>query len=207
MRDAWTYGMKTSCFRSTLLRWVGAIELGTQPCYNGAATGHSSPVQAFRGHWRNRLTFADLIPDAEVFEGLSPDELRMIARLCSREVYGAGEQISTEGEEVTKLYVVEEGRVQFSIKTDKGNLVPVDTSSKGECFGWAALLGPPHVWASSARAIELTTVVTVDASGLRALCRSYPHIGFVVMSGIGRLIANRLAHTRHQVANLTDQRT
>ena len=148
------------------------------------------------------MDYADVLRNTEVFQDLTLDELRLVAALCGRESYDVDTQLSREGEEVKKLYVVEEGHVQFQIETGAGRLWSVDSSSKGECFGWAALLEPPHTWASGARCVEPTTLVTVDAAGLRELCRSYPHIGFVVMSGIGRLISRRLDNTRRQLAHV-----
>ena len=148
------------------------------------------------------MDYADVLRNTEVFQGLTDDELRLVAALCGRESCGADTQLSREGDKVEKLYVVEEGHVQFRIATGAGRLWTVASSSQGECFGWKALLGPPHTWASSARCVEPTTVTTVDGAGLRELCRSYPHIGFVVMSGIARLISRRLDNTRRQLAHV-----
>ena len=151
------------------------------------------------------MDYVDVLRNTEVFQSLTDDELHLVAALCDRESHPAGTQLSQQGDEVSKVYIVEEGRVHFQIQIGGGRLWSVDSSSRGECFGWAALLDPPYRWASGARCVEPTALVRVDAPGLRALCRSHLHIGFKVMSGIARLISRRLDHTRRQVASVADR--
>ena len=151
------------------------------------------------------MDYADVLRNTDIFQELAEDELRLVSVLCARESYDTEAQLSREGDEIGKLYVVEEGRVLFQIETGWGRLWSVDSCSRGECFGWAALLEPAHTWASAARCVEPTRLITIDAAGVRELCRSYPHIGFVVMSGIARLTSRRLDNTRRQLAQAADQ--
>lgn len=147
----------------------------------------------------------EILGETEVFRGLTNDELDLVADLCSREFHPAGLTLSRQGDNIDKLYVVQEGLVQFRFQVGTTRYWSVDSSSAGDCFGWAALLGPPYTWASEARCAEHTTLVTVDAAGLRTLCQSYPRIGFVAMSGIGRVVTQRLEKSRQQVATLADK--
>jgi CRP-like cAMP-binding protein len=147
----------------------------------------------------------ETLRETEVFRGLTNDELDLVADLCSPEFHPAGLTLSQQGDDIDKLYVVQEGLVQFRFQIGATRYWSVDSSSEGECFGWAALLGPPYTWASEARCAEHTTLLTVDAARLRALCQSYPRIGFVVMSGIGRVVTQRLEKSRQQVAMLADK--
>ena len=151
------------------------------------------------------MEFVDVLGKTEIFGKLSENEIGKVAALCSRESYEAGTHLSRQGEEIRKIYVVEEGLVQFQIEIAAGRPWSVDSSAKGNCFGWAALLDPPHPWASTARCVEPTTLVTVDAAKLRDLCGAESHIGYAVMLGIAGLISRRLENTRIQLAQLAEK--
>jgi CRP-like cAMP-binding protein len=148
----------------------------------------------------------DVLNETDLFDDLTEDELAKVAALCEREFYPAGTVISRQGEPIGKLYVVIKGLVQFHLQVGPDRFWAVDSSPKGSCFGWATLLGPPYTWASEARCTEPTHLMVIDGSGLRALCQSHSHIGFVVMLGIGRVVTKRLENSRQQVATLADQR-
>ncbi len=151
------------------------------------------------------MDLREVLRKTEVFGRLSEEELGAVTVLCDKESYEAGTQLSRQGQEIGKVYVVEEGLVQFQIEVGPGRSWSVDSSRKGDCFGWAALLNPPHTWASSARCAEPTTLVTVDASRLRDLCSAEPHIGHIVMLGIAGLISHRLDNTRIQLAHVAEK--
>ena len=148
---------------------------------------------------------AEVLRGTEVFNGLTDDELGMVLDLCEVESHPAGAVISRQGDPIDRLYVVAEGLVQFHIQVGPNRFWGVDSSIEGACFGWATLLGPPYIWASEARCTEPTTLLAVQGSGLRALCQSYPRIGFVVMLGIGRVVTRRLQASRQQVAMLAER--
>ena len=151
------------------------------------------------------MDFKEVLQKTEVFGGLSEKELGTVVTLCDRESYEAGTQLSRQGQEIGKVYVVEKGLVQFQIEVGPGRFWSVDSSGKRDCFGWAALLNPPHPWASFARCVEPTTLVTVDAIQLRDLCMAEPGIGHIVMLGIAGLISHRLDNTRIQLAHVAEK--
>jgi CRP-like cAMP-binding protein len=150
-------------------------------------------------------TIQDVLRHAEVLRGLTDDEIEMLERLCTQESHPAGARLSTQGDEIHKLYVVEHGMVHFQIHIPGDGAWSVDSSTGGDCFGWASLFGPPYRWASSAVCVQPTRLTAIEGAGLRALCHSYPHIGFVMMAGIGRVVTYRLEKVRQQVATLAAQ--
>ena len=151
------------------------------------------------------MEFVDVLRNTEVFGGLNEDELRMVAALCGREHHEAGTCISCQGEAVNKLYVVEDGLVQFQIEIGRGRSWSVDSSGKGDCFGWASLLAPLHPWASNAICVERSSFVTIESVDLHKLFRAQCRIGYAVMMGIAGLIARRLDNTRMQLAHLAER--
>jgi CRP-like cAMP-binding protein len=151
------------------------------------------------------MSFVSVLRNTEVFRRLSDEELGKMVRLCTRQSYEAGTQLSQQGKEIRNLYVVEEGLVQFHIEIGPGRSWAVDSSGKDECFGWAALLEPPHTWASSARCVEGTTLVVVGGTKLRELCQREPHIGYAVMLGTAQVLRQRLNHARVQVVHLAER--
>lgn len=151
------------------------------------------------------MSFVEVLRDTEVFKRLTEDRLRRVAALCARSTYEAGAMVARQGDEVRKLYIVEEGMVQFQIEIGPGRSWSVDSSGRGECFGWAGLIDPPLPWASTGRCAEDTILTEVDIGGLKKLCESEYYIGYAVMLGVATLVANRLQHTRIQVVHLAEK--
>lgn len=143
----------------------------------------------------------EILRKAEIFEGLTDDELNKVDRICDIEVYEPGAIIFNENDEAKKLYIVESGRVSIRIEIGPDRYLPVFSCSEGCVFGWSPLV-PPYQYTAGAKCMEKSTVVAIDGAKLRELCHSDTHLCSVVMAGIARLISSRLRNTRLQVASI-----
>lgn len=141
----------------------------------------------------------DALPPCDLFDGLSREELAEIAAIAREEQYDAGDLVCAEQEQADYLYILAQGCVQIHVRLhsplEAGGEATIDEVQPGRVFGWSSLVKQRR-FTASARALQPSTVLLVNADELTALFDRLPHLGFVVMKQLAEVIASRLHHTR-----------
>lgn len=150
---------------------------------------------------RARTAYVETLTAVQMFEGLTPEQKQQIFSLGKTETYEPGVVIFHQNDEAQKLYIVEEGRVAIQAEVDAQKRVPICIVSKGEVFGWSALV-PPYRLTASAVSLERTTVLAIDGAKLRELCDTVPTLGFTIMQNIAQLISSRLKNLRLELMSI-----
>ena len=145
----------------------------------------------------------DVLESSDAFQGLTQAQLERIAALSRAEVYPPGSIIFREGAEASKLYVVVEGRVALEMLIQLGPNRPgrqttVEVVGRGGVLAWSALV-EPYVLTLTARSVESTRVLAIDATSLRALVCEDSILGFVLMQGIASTVSRRLREARRSL--------
>lgn len=132
---------------------------------------------------------------AEIFAGLSDDELALVAGVCQGLRAAGGRAIFQEGDEGDELYVIHEGSVRVLINTrlSDGSVVPstINMLYPGQCFGELALLNSA-IRSATVVAASPTTLIVMHEPDFRALCESNPRIGYLVMRNLAHDLAYKL---------------
>jgi CRP/FNR family transcriptional regulator len=144
----------------------------------------------------------------DLFVGLDEKELAEIARFCNRRIFERNAIISTIGVAATDIYLLEgkNDAIQIELPIDDyPTRIITHTLSKGETFGWSALV-PPQLRTALIRCVEETEVIIVSGTDLIKLFQKNNHIGYVVMKNLSAVISSRLTCTtialRHKIRNL-----
>ncbi|MBT3364030.1 MAG: cyclic nucleotide-binding domain-containing protein [Chloroflexi bacterium] len=149
-------------------------------------------------------TTRSLLAQSRLFEGLADDELNNIVGFCSKEVYAPGTTIFSEGEPGNKLYIVEDGKVVLDmalrIGSGSGRNGSIDVITKGQVFGWWG--GESYIQTMTARCVEKTKVIAIDAKGLWQILEQNDRIGYRVMKKLVGVISSRLLNTRDTLAHV-----
>jgi CRP-like cAMP-binding protein len=137
-----------------------------------------------------------VLKQAELFEGLSPEEFLKLSSLCREKRFGSGEIITRQGAEGDALYVVGEGFVEVSLSGPGLEAGPraVVHLGRGQIFGEMALVdqGPRS---ATVRAISDSTIVlTIDRQAFMDLCEANHHLGYVVMRNMAADLSFKLRH-------------
>jgi len=145
----------------------------------------------------------EALANSPMFQGLSHAELADIAEISHRLVFEPGATIFLEGQQADSLFVLEEGKVALEMKVQLGPDQPpkhtiIDVLSAGETFAWSALV-EPHELTLSARCVKRSTVIAVDAAGLRQLMAADCGLGFVILQRLSSIISRRLRDAREQL--------
>jgi CRP/FNR family cyclic AMP-dependent transcriptional regulator len=138
---------------------------------------------------------------SDVFGGLTDDELVAIARLAHEETYGAGAQILMENGPAKYLYLVAEGRVVILIDMARGRQAVIDTVTKGNSFGWSAMV-PPYILTGTATAVDNVRLVVIPGDELRGLCKVNCGLCYTIMERLATIISRRLSDTRLQLLSM-----
>lgn len=119
--------------------------------------------------------------------GLSDEEVAMIAALAKEKNFVAGEIIIHRGDPPNALYVVLQGRVEL-VTDDLDKLGDV---GPGNLLGEASLLSR---FPSDFDAVcsGLTKVAEIHIDELRHLLNQHRNMGFMVLANIGSLLCQRL---------------
>jgi CRP-like cAMP-binding protein len=133
--------------------------------------------------------------------GLDPGQVDQLAQIANPVEWAAGTVVFREGDRDALLYVVQEGRVAIEIAVPGRGRVTILTVGPGEVFGWSSIFHQRPKTAS-ARAIESTTALALDAIRLRELCDADPRLGYVLTRRILEVVSERLKATRMQLLDI-----
>jgi CRP/FNR family transcriptional regulator, cyclic AMP receptor protein len=139
--------------------------------------------------------------DLAFLRGLNADQLDRITEIASPRRWDAGVTIFREGDQDSVLYVVEEGHVAIEISVPGRGRVTILTVGTGEVFGWSSLFFE-RPKSASARTVEATKALALDANRLRALCDVDNHLGYVLTRRILEVVSLRLKATRMQLLDI-----
>ena len=82
----------------------------------------------------------DALRNTELFQDLSDETLRAITDLATVAFYEDGDSVYGLGDDADDLYLVDSGRVRFSLGVGNRPDASGSVMTAGKIFGWAALL-------------------------------------------------------------------
>ena len=129
----------------------------------------------------------------ELFRGLAPDTLAKLAALSRTESHPQGATLYNPGDAAEDIYVLDAGRVEFTIGRGEGAAPDGFMLRKGETFGWAALLDGYPQRIAGARCLEASTLLRINGKAALGVLEGDPSAGFTVMRRLSALIARYLA--------------
>ena len=144
---------------------------------------------------------AEILQRLDVFDGLTPHELKAVTGISELVEYPKGSMVFKENEDARKLYVLLEGKVAIQYEVGRNMEAIVHTVTAGQAFGWSALV-QPYQFTASARCMEDSSIVTVDRASMRGLIEMDCHLGFLIMEKLAELISGRLRDTRIQLISM-----
>ena len=146
------------------------------------------------------MALIDTLKSSELFAGLQTGHLEKVSSLCRGGSYRPGMVIFKEGDEATEFYILTEGRVVLEMElrpVPSRPAIPtaLEVATKGECFGWSALV-KPHLYTLTARCMTNCTVLAIKGDMLRKVMADDVGLGFELMTRLAQLVSLRLRHTR-----------
>lgn len=132
-----------------------------------------------------------VLAELEFFQGLSPQQLAVIAECARTEELGAQQRLVRRDTPADAFYVVLDGTIGVEIPMPSGPPQQVQSLGPGSVVGWSWLI-PPYMWHMDARAVEHTSMLAVDGKRLLAHCDADPALGYALMKRFAQLMGERL---------------
>jgi CRP/FNR family transcriptional regulator, cyclic AMP receptor protein len=142
------------------------------------------------------------LKEVPFFEGMTVDQLKILASVCEEEIFAADAQIFNEGDSGGILYVIVRGRVALEREgARKGSTARIGTVEALSYFGEMTLFDQSP---RTERAIALIDTLTLRLrrEPLLALIRQYPDLSLKLINVLSR----RLRESTDKIASLTTVR-
>jgi CRP-like cAMP-binding protein len=146
-------------------------------------------------------TIDQLIAHTDVFSGLEPAQLELIAGCGRNAHFDAGALLLREGDPANTFFLIRRGAVALEVHApDRGPLV-IETLGDGEVVGWSWLFAPFR-WQMDGRAVTACSVVAFDGACLRAKADGDHELGYQLMRRFAANVVERLQATRLQLLDV-----
>jgi CRP-like cAMP-binding protein len=143
----------------------------------------------------------NIIRDVHFLHDFPDDYLEPIASVASLKEYAPGVFVFREGQRHSKLYLIVKGAVSLEFCTPGQGCTRFQTVGAGELLGWSPVLGLSDMTAT-ARVLEPTTLLVLDARQLVTLCEHNPRFGYEFMRRTALALSQRLSATRLQLLDV-----
>ncbi|HET6267385.1 MAG TPA: cyclic nucleotide-binding domain-containing protein, partial [Acidobacteriota bacterium] len=131
----------------------------------------------------------------DIFAGLGPQELLLIAYQCTEAVFEPGQMIIQEGDKADEIYLLIEGELE-RLRSDRS----LEPMMPGESFGvLAGLSGTVHFY--SVRAVTKSLCLQIRPDGFQEILEDYP----VMALGIFRVMRQKMQTMLSRIEDLEGQ--
>jgi len=146
-------------------------------------------------------TIDAVLRDVALFDGLSADELELVAGCGSNVRFKEDELLFRDGEDADTFFVLRHGSVALETFVPARGPVTIETLEAGDVVGWSWLF-PPYRWHFDARALSLVRATVFDGACLREKCARDPKLGYDLMSRFAQITVERLQWTRMRLLDV-----
>jgi CRP-like cAMP-binding protein len=146
----------------------------------------------------------EVLRRSDIFHYLEEDELKIVDKMCTPEVFESGTIICKQDREEHKIYVIEEGLVSILLELGPTDKRQIQAASNFECISWSATI-PPFRCTATVKAVERTKVLAFKGKELRDLVYTHPKLCAEIAGGVAYVISQRLRAAFTQLMGVTYQ--
>lgn len=144
---------------------------------------------------------AEAIEHMELFSGMSDEQARQVAAVCSVVEFQGGEELFRLGDAARFLHLILQGQV--NVMCGDGDKI-VGTAGQSETLGESSIVSEsPH--SATVLAAETTEIARLPVEQLRRLANRRPDIGLIIHRNLARSLANKLRRSSQTLADAADE--
>lgn len=147
----------------------------------------------------------DLLHGLPFVEGMSVDQLAILASCASERSFPEGEYMTRVGQPATELFLIRQGQVTVETPVADHGRLQLETLHGGDVLGWSWLV-EPYQWQFDSRTLSPVEAVVLDGTCLREHCRRDHLLGYELLLRVARVIEQRLHATRLQLLDIYQPR-
>ena len=144
----------------------------------------------------------DQLARVELFSGLKPQGLELIAKVATEETHSVGTKIFQHGDVGDKLYLILDGKVRISREVPGMGEEALAVLGPGQVFGEMALLDE-SARSADARVHERCRVLAIPKDGFDDLLFLHKDLAYEVLWSIVRMLVTRLRETNDKLTFLS----
>ena len=145
---------------------------------------------------------AEQLQNIDLFSGLKPDALELIAKVAAEESHALGTKIFQHGDAGDKLYLILEGKVRISRDVPGMGEEALAVLGPGQLFGEMALLDESPR-SADARVHERCRLLVIPKDGFDDLLFLHKDLAYEVLWSIVRMLVSRLRETTNKLTFLS----
>ena len=145
---------------------------------------------------------ASQLKGVELFKGLKPQALELIAQVATEETHSSGTKIFQHGQAGDKLYLILEGKIRISREVPGMGEEALAVLGPGKVFGEMALLDDSPR-SADARVHEKCRVLSIPKDGFDDLLFLHKDLAYEVLWSIVAMLAGRLRETTDKLTFLS----
>lgn len=142
---------------------------------------------------------AEELQRSQLFEGLLPEEIEMLAELMQHKRFEAGAVVFEQGEVGDSLYILVEGAVDVVRKRDDGSEVVLTTLQAPDFFGEMSLIDKEYR-SATIRAVADSGLLCLSNENLHSFARIYKNGFTLVVINIARVLSFRLREANERLS-------
>jgi glutaminase len=140
--------------------------------------------------------------DFELFSGLTPEEIEVIANKLTRQAYASGELIMAQGETASKLFLLASGKVSIKLDLPGGKTKRLATLSPGLVFGEMAWIERSR--RSAAVIADMDSLCyQLEMNDFDALVSEYSDIKVKIQENLLRIFSRNLRKANDEIGVLS----
>jgi CRP/FNR family transcriptional regulator, cyclic AMP receptor protein len=142
------------------------------------------------------------LKSVELFSGLKPEALELIARVATEESHGLGTTIFKHGDAGDKLYLILEGKVRISREVPGMGEEALAVLGPGQVFGEMSLIDEAPR-SADARVHERCRLLALPKDAFDDLLFLHKDLAYEVLWSIARMLMGRLRETNDKLTFLS----
>jgi CRP/FNR family cyclic AMP-dependent transcriptional regulator len=154
---------------------------------------------------RKHMSITSILRQAEIFHGLTPEQLELVAAIAEERGYNADDLLFEQNAASDELYIIGRGEVDIQInptlvgEDDTAAPITVATLRRGQSFGEIALVDRGVRTAAARCARHDTLLVIIPRDKLMRLCETYPQLGYRLMHNLAADLAAKFRRVELQM--------
>jgi CRP/FNR family cyclic AMP-dependent transcriptional regulator len=146
-------------------------------------------------------SLAPILEKIELFMGLRPEDLELIAGCAANVHYPAGTFAGHAGDEADRFWVIRKGKIALELFVPGRGAITIATMSEGDVVGFSWLL-PPYRLQFDIHALTPTRALLFDGRCVRGKCATDSRFGYELLSRFSRIMAARIHATSLQLLDI-----
>jgi len=141
------------------------------------------------------MALEKVLQGADIFEGLTNEELIKVSAICKEKVFNKNEIIAKQGDIGNELFIITQGFVEVILGERPGTSARVVVSlGSGQIIGEMALLDQGPRSATVRATSDPTLVQVINRKSFEELCQQNSNIGYIVMRNLAVDLSFKLRH-------------